>query len=592
MPTPRNRRWLAALVLGVLSLAALGARLSGIGFFLPHSLEPDAIVFLTQYRAYVGDEREPWRDRYWGFYPHLVPRLASLAPGAPRPAQGAAAAPPATQAEHLRAATAEQLHLRRVVALLSVLAVPATYLLARRFLQRAGALLAAGLMAASLLHLWFAQQARPHGAAVGFALLAVLAQLRLRRRGDPGSYAVAASASALAIAALNSGLAVLPSFLAAHLLREHGGKRRPWLWFGGSIAAIAATIPLAYPYLLAPAGESAIPLFSPEGARVVVAGQPLRLESFGGGFAALASTLRSYEPVLGLLAILAALAAAARIWRARRVGAGHSGSAAWARRHADLAVVLAYALPYALAVGLYAHSYQRFAIPLLPYLAVAGAWGLSTLAELAGRWAWTLRGLGAAALALQILVAGKLAWIRTQPDTHELAGAWVREHAQPESERVLLSPRVDLPLWRTGAALAAVGPFTARVFPWIAHQLEHGPPPAGEPRYDLRTLNVLGEGVQGEIARDPAAFLRAQPFDVLVLDVSHYPPEGREARLREGARAVAAPVARFGASDDPAHDRLWLYYQDDTVTPRPSWWLGVLRARRFGPALEVYVRGP
>ena len=41
-----------------LVFAALGPRLWGIGFLLPHSHEPDALVFLIQYRASESSELE------------------------------------------------------------------------------------------------------------------------------------------------------------------------------------------------------------------------------------------------------------------------------------------------------------------------------------------------------------------------------------------------------------------------------------------------------------------------------------------------------------------------------------------------------
>ncbi len=48
----------------------------------------------------------------------------------------------------------------------------------------------------------------------------------------------------------------------------------------------------------------------------------------------------------------------------------------WRSRERDPGrlVVLSFALPYALVVGLYARSYQRFLLPLLPFLALLLVW--------------------------------------------------------------------------------------------------------------------------------------------------------------------------------------------------------------------------
>src|SRR6185295_19693523 len=99
------------------------------------------------------------------------------------------------------------------------LAIPAAYLLARRFLGRGPALLATAWVAVSLLSVWFSQQSRPHGPAAALALVAVLAAMRLQRCGTLGAYLTAGVASGLAIGALQSGVAVVIPFAVAQALR-------------------------------------------------------------------------------------------------------------------------------------------------------------------------------------------------------------------------------------------------------------------------------------------------------------------------------------------------------------------------------------
>src|SRR5690349_839119 len=229
----RRGAWLLVLACALLALAL---RSCALGAFLPCEVEPDGLVLPGQVE--LIQRGAPDRDSVivWRMYPHLISELAALIP--PRVPRDA------SLAEHLAQASAPIVHVRIVVALLSLLAVPATYALARRFLGRGPAVLAAFLSAASLLSLLFAQQARPHAAAAAIALLAVVAALRLARRPSWGSASVAALAVGLSIGALQSGLLSALPLAAAWLWRDRRDSsasfRRlapPWmLLLAGAIA--------------------------------------------------------------------------------------------------------------------------------------------------------------------------------------------------------------------------------------------------------------------------------------------------------------------------------------------------------------------
>ena len=169
----------AGVLIGLVlvTLGALALRLTGLGFGLPQAHEPDLryVVNLEWLREGIDFDAST-ELKQW--YPLLVPRLTALAP-----AVGPAPAGAALE-EHLAAAAAPVVQLRATVALLAALVVPATFLLARRFLASGWSLLAAALSATSLLHLVFSQQARPHGATATTFTLAVLGAMALRRRGD------------------------------------------------------------------------------------------------------------------------------------------------------------------------------------------------------------------------------------------------------------------------------------------------------------------------------------------------------------------------------------------------------------------------
>ena len=123
------------------------------------------------------------------------------------------------------------------------------------------------------------------------------------------------------------------------------------------------------------------------------------------------------------------------MWLARRPRA--PGAARGAELH-DRLVLLAYVVPYLFVLGVYGETYERFVLPVLPFFACFAAWGASVAVSRAG--AWRAFGLALAALgwALPLVSSARLVWLRTRPDTFELAARWVTENVQPETERVLL----------------------------------------------------------------------------------------------------------------------------------------------------------
>src|ERR1043165_126954 len=122
-----NQKSLALLFL--ITAAALALRLSGVGFLLPQMTESDSRVIHQQVEHLERGDEHPERDRNYGFYPLLVARITACCfdDAPPR-------TPAADLEEHLQRASATHEHVRIVGAILSVLLVPATWLLARWFL--------------------------------------------------------------------------------------------------------------------------------------------------------------------------------------------------------------------------------------------------------------------------------------------------------------------------------------------------------------------------------------------------------------------------------------------------------------------------
>jgi hypothetical protein len=164
-----------AAIAGVIALVLLGwaLRWRGLDWLLPQFINRDGIVWVKQVtflRDHVQLKAEDWQV---ATYPTMVARVVALFPAPGPDAAGARTLP-----EHLAAASAPWLELRRLSMLLSLITIPATYFLARRFLDRAASLFATALLATSLLHIGQSIQEKPHAAATSFTLLALLAALR------------------------------------------------------------------------------------------------------------------------------------------------------------------------------------------------------------------------------------------------------------------------------------------------------------------------------------------------------------------------------------------------------------------------------
>ncbi len=158
---------------GLLFIAALLLRLPGLDALLPHHPEADAWVVEQSIRLSEAETSGETRQAIQGKYPLLLADLTRAVMGDQTRAFDADRTPE----EHRAAASAPFLAARQTLALLSALAAPLTYLLARMFMGRGAAGLAGAWVVVSLLHASLSVQARPH------APLATLCILTL-----PGSH--------------------------------------------------------------------------------------------------------------------------------------------------------------------------------------------------------------------------------------------------------------------------------------------------------------------------------------------------------------------------------------------------------------------
>ncbi len=581
-PWTRRR---AGFALAAITLFALVVRLVGIGFQLPHEWEPDQRVYTTQVTLLRQGDPNPELDVNFGWYPLLPATIVASLP------HGDAGPPPSNLEEHLAAASALRLEIRRVLATLSILVVPATYWIARRFGRRETALLAALIAAASIFHVWFAQQTRPHGLTTATTALGLVGALIVRRRGDAFAYLAAGALLGLAVSVLQSGLAVLPAILAAHVLCTRGNFWRRSMWLAAGLALTCVAVRLAYPFVFmvsAGSGKDAAQ-FGLEEQRFNLSGHSVDLGLLGpGGFRVMAEAWCDYDPGILALATLGILALGWATWRGVRSSSALGVWRALARDHADLLVVLSFALPYALVFGFYERTYPRFSLPFLPLLAVVAA--KYALDPATPRW---IRRGALALCVVQMALVVRLAAIRAEPSTAQLAAKWLIANADREHDRVMLQSGIDVPLLRDEKSRK-----DARLYvgsdarPWLLYQTEAARKGPLEPAWSMTNFAILRASSRELLKNDPGAWVRSLDTDwfVIARGIS-----GRSLELDGAGRAIAAncelaarftPLA-FGLGEDTP-----FLYQNDIQVDKSSLWLHLPIALRMGAVIEVWRAPP
>jgi Dolichyl-phosphate-mannose-protein mannosyltransferase len=561
----RRTSWLTSktsVAAGVtlLTAAALALRLHGIDFMLPHVLEPDGGAIMRQVMLMHSPVTTPEFESNWSVYGHLVARFIALFPDAEKWSLASN-----DLAGHLRAASAPLLQARIGVAVLSVLLVPGTWLLARRFLSRGAAFFAAASMSTSLLAVFFAQQARPHGPAAAMALLVVLAALHMRERPSLPSYALAGIAAGAAVGALQSGMAVLFPLLAAHALRRRATPAAS-RWHILIAIAIATALSCAfYPFLLKPVSATNTPKFAYTGDTFEFFGHSIFLHMFNGeGFSVELSTLWSFETVATLLALIG-------IVHWLRDGERKLSLAYW-RERPDLCVVLAYVLPYFVVVGMYERAYERFVLQLLPFVITLAAFGavrtaIAMRARAVPRFAIVAAGF--LCLAVPAFGTARLVHLRASPDSGTLVARWIEANVKPVDERVLVVPFLDFPVWRTEEALfreADLG-WTS---PWQVYQTKLIGRPVEGLRYDLRFWPFTKKAIRELALEDPLGFAKHIDARYVIVNLPLL-AKGDPVRppfidaLRKGADLVLrVPSSAHGVAGEPT-----LLFED--MPDRWSW---------------------
>jgi hypothetical protein len=166
-------------------------------------------------------------------------------------------------------------------------------------------------------------------------------------------------------------------------------------------------------------------------------------------------------------------------------------------------VVLAYALPYLLVIGLYLRSYQRFVIPLLPFLAILAAHGWMRTGGLLSRSGSRRMPPWVSCVGLLLVVAPaaatccRLSWLRSRPDTFEQLAAWIERVLDPKKQRMVLFPPLYLPpLFQTEelAQRDALGDDATLALYWSEYQRRLPLAAKPEPRWVPATSTPVPSG--------------------------------------------------------------------------------------------------
>jgi hypothetical protein len=541
----------------LLVVVALTFRLVSLGHSLPQTAESDESVWESQL-ACVRGKPGPFADDYARFYPDLVPIVcAMLAPAVTVPSG-------ANPDEHRAAAGRELLRLRFIGMLISLLAIPATYRIARLVLGRTASVVASAMAATSVLTQWYAQEARPHAAAGALVAVALLLLIAARRRPGIGRWVLAGFASAAAISILQNAIVLLLAFAAALILRERNQSGRVRAWVGPA----ACVLVLSTAYFVQPESVS-VQRDPPIGIHDVrLAGHVIHLDKFdGGGFA----RLFWQAWVLDTLIVVLAIAGVVRVilehpWRS------------WSRTRArDFLVVLAHAVPYSIVIGMYSESYERFLIPLLPLASLCAAAAVMGWRRPPG---WIAIMVATAVCVTQAGYALCFSVYRLQPDTAERAAHWLEENVDPREGPIVTLPYVELPVLRTSMSLLADAQQEGgSKFVW-QHYLSGVPAPVLEANgYDLSAIRLPSDDeVRVDLREHASEFVAGihARYAIVQRVVTH--------KLIEPIRTQIAERGKLVARITPVRDGGELR----SLAPRRPWILALLRLKCAGPIIEIY----
>ncbi|WP_114952194.1 ArnT family glycosyltransferase [Sphingosinicella terrae] len=533
-PSDRSRKPISSFfgehgpILGLLCLAAL-LRLDGIAFGLPALNDPDEPLFMML--AYGMLERGSPDPQWFGHPGTVTLYCLALIMGAVA-VLGIASGrfsgiEDFAQAVYLDPAIVI-LPARLFVAANGVACVFLTYLVARRLWGRGAGLVAASVLAVNAVHIGWSQVIRTDVQASLFMQLCVLAAIRIHGSGGVRSHVLAGIFAGLACATKWPAAIIFLNPLAASLdrLRQGRGERKGLVLLllmpGVSLLAASPFLLISYDVVLGDlAGEA----------------RPVHPGSTGFGLVGnlgwyLAGPLLLSFGWLGLpLALAGALGAAVR------------------SRPFLVAVCPAF-LAFLLSISMQSLVWERWLVPLLPFLALGFAWAAVTIVGLTvARWRLIVSLGLAAALALPMLQATHARSIERRNDTRQIASAWIRANVPPGSTILVEHAALDLLQgpWKIIFPLGSAGCVDAREM--LGSQISAGDVQErrrGTPIVDLAHVD------SEKLATCRADFAVLTRFDRYQAERRRFPTEhARYVSLTQAGRLLWMAAAREGVAGGP-----------------------------------------
>ncbi|WP_423603748.1 ArnT family glycosyltransferase [Sphingomonas sp. MS122] len=401
-----------------------------------------------------------------------------------------------------------------------VLCVFLTWRLGRRLGGPRLGLIAAAFLAVNAIHVEYSQLIRTDVQASVFILLATLAALDILERGRLRDHAAAGALVALGIATKWPAALVMLNPLAAVLWRAipRGPLVRPLVVLG---ITAAATLVIVSPYLLLDHATVAQNLAGEA--------RPLHPGATGGGFLAnLGWYVRG--PLLEAFGWLGLTAAAAGAVLALR------------SRQAVVAI-----LPGVVALGIVicaqALVWERWLVPLLPFLALAAAGTICALANLLrrylGRRPTGFEPVATLVLLVPMLTAAQAGYIERANDTRQAASAWIEAHVPRGSTILVEHAAIDLIQrgWRARFPLGSAGCIDGRDA--LAGKISYG---EVEKRRTGRAVVDLGHVAPARLASCRADFAIFTHYDVYRAAPRGFEPQLRTYEVLAAGRRVRAVI--------------------------------------------------
>jgi Dolichyl-phosphate-mannose-protein mannosyltransferase len=399
----------AALV--VIVAGGFALRVWGLGYGLPHPQgRPDEEMLVQRLLGFDTGDPNPHWFMYPTFFLYLLYAWVKIALAAGA-AAGAVTGAPLAEWLHRDPATLYVVA-RALCAVLGTLDVLAAFALGRAVWSVRAGLVAALLVAVSLLHVRDSHFFKPDVAVALATTTTLLAAVRLAGRPTLGAAALAGVACGLGMSVKYSVTLLVPLVVAAF----QGGRAGVWRRLAVAGAAALATLVVTSPYMVLDwrtfAGWMAYARF------LVRYGG----EGIGTGFAyhARYSFLLAHGAVFSLFAVGACLACV---------------------RVRPLLPVNAFLAVSAVQLGLSSLAFTRYATPLLPALSVVVGVAFVRLVDR------VRSGLPRAAVAAALLTAlvdhslsASIHWDRlaARPDTRILARRWLDAHVAPTAPLLVL----------------------------------------------------------------------------------------------------------------------------------------------------------